>query len=59
LTDLKPYHKDGGTVLCWLHRAFLAIGVLATLTPALRAQMLSDGVAAGDVSSTDAILWTA
>ena len=45
-------------VLCWLRRAFLAIAVLATLTPALRAEMVSDGVAAGDVSSTDAILWT-
>ncbi len=45
-------------VLCWPRRAFLAIAVLATLTPALRAEMVSDGVAAGDVSSTDAILWT-
>jgi hypothetical protein len=43
-------------VLCWLRRAFLAIAVLATLTPALRAEMVSDGVAAGDISSTDAIL---
>ena len=45
-------------VLCSLRRAFLAVTILATLTPALRAAMVSDGVAAGDVSPTGAILWT-
>src|SRR5712671_2981068 len=45
-------------VLYSLRRAFFAITILVTLTPALRAEMLSDGVAAGDISSTDAILWT-
>ena len=45
-------------VLYSLRRAFLAITILATLTSALRAAMVSDGVAAGDISSTDAILWT-
>ncbi len=41
-----------------LRRSLLAITILAALTPALRAEMVSDGVAAGDISSTDAILWT-
>ena len=45
-------------VLFSLRPPLLAITILATLTPALRAEMVSDGVAAGDVSSTDAILWT-
>ena len=45
-------------VLCSLRRAFFAITILVTLSPALRAEMLSDGVAAGEISSSDAILWT-
>jgi phosphodiesterase/alkaline phosphatase D-like protein len=45
-------------VSCALRRLLLAIAILATLTAALRAEMVSDGVAAGDITSTDAILWT-
>ena len=41
-----------------LRRALLAVCILATLTPAARGEVAFDGVAAGDPSSTDAILWT-
>ncbi len=41
-----------------LRRALLAVCILATLTPAARAEVVFDGVAAGDASSTDAVLWT-
>jgi len=36
----------------------LALFILATLIPPARAEVVFDGVAAGDPSSTDAILWT-
>ena len=41
-----------------LRRAVFAVCVLATLAPAARGEIAFDGVAAGDASSTDAILWT-
>src|SRR5260370_22596978 len=44
--------------MCPLRCLSLALTILAALTPALRAEMVSDGVAAGDAASTDAILWT-
>src|SRR5438046_5653911 len=40
-----------------LRRALLAVCVLATLAVAARGEVVFDGVAAGDASSTDAILW--
>ncbi len=41
-----------------LRRALLAACILATLAAAGRGEVVFDGVAAGDASSTDAILWT-
>jgi len=41
-----------------LRRALLAVCILATLALAVRAEIVFDGVAAGDASSTDAVLWT-
>jgi alkaline phosphatase D len=41
-----------------LRCALLAVCILATLAPAARGEVAFDGVAAGDPSSTDAILWT-
>jgi alkaline phosphatase D len=41
-----------------LRRALLAVRILTSFTPAARAEVVFDGVAAGDVSNTDAILWT-
>jgi alkaline phosphatase D len=39
-------------------RALLAVCVLATLVPAARGEVVFDGVAAGDASSTDVVVWT-
>src|SRR5207302_10198006 len=41
-----------------LRRTLLAVFILATLIPSARAEVVFAGVAAGDPSSTDAILWT-
>src|SRR5713101_736632 len=41
-----------------LRRAVLAVTILAILTSAARSEAVFDGIAAGDASSTDAILWT-
>jgi alkaline phosphatase D len=41
-----------------LCRALLAVCILTALTPTARAEVVFGGVAAGDASSTDAILWT-
>src|SRR5215469_4864317 len=45
-------------ILPSLCRALLAVGILATLAVAARGEVVFDGVAASDPSSTDAILWT-
>src|SRR5712664_4096004 len=41
-----------------LRRTLLAVFILATLIPPARAEAVFAGVAAGDASSTEAILWT-
>ena len=51
-----PIDKD--TASPWLRRLLLAVFILATLIPPARAEVVFDGIAAGDTSSTDAILWT-
>src|SRR6266404_2564294 len=51
-----PIDKD--TASPWLRRLLLAVFILATSIPPARAEVVFDGVAAGDASSTDAILWT-
>ncbi len=49
---------DKGAASPLLRRMLLALFILATLIPPARAEVVFDGVAAGDPSSTDAILWT-
>jgi len=51
-----PIDKD--TASPWLRRLLLAVFILATLIPPARAEVVFAGVAAGDPSTTDAILWT-
>jgi PhoD-like phosphatase, N-terminal domain len=58
LTGRNVYHKDGNMILCSLRCSFLAVPILAALTAGLRAEVALDGIAAGDASSTDAVLWT-
>ncbi|HXO91622.1 MAG TPA: PhoD-like phosphatase N-terminal domain-containing protein, partial [Stellaceae bacterium] len=41
-----------------LRRALLTVCVLVMLAPGARSEVVFDGVAAGDASSTDAVLWT-
>ena len=41
-----------------LRRTLLAVFILAALIPTARAEVVVGSVAAGDASSTDAILWT-
>src|SRR5882724_11430350 len=51
-----PIDKD--TASPGLRRLLLAVFILATLIPPARAEVVFAGVAAGDASSTEAILWT-
>jgi PhoD-like phosphatase len=57
LRNIAPL-TDKEMALRSLRRALLAVCILTTFTPAARAEVVFDGVAAGDVSNTDAILWT-
>src|SRR4029077_18711995 len=41
-----------------LRRIFVVTTILAALSPTARGEVVFDGIAAGDASSTDAILWT-
>jgi phosphodiesterase/alkaline phosphatase D-like protein len=51
-----PIDKD--TASHSLRRSLLALFILATLIPPARSEVVFAGVAAGDASSTDAVLWT-
>src|SRR5436190_7587312 len=44
--------------LPWLRHTLLAVFILAMLAPPARGEVVFAGVAAGDPSSTEAILWT-
>jgi alkaline phosphatase D len=54
----KRHSIDQDTASPWLRRTLLAVFILATLAPAARAEVVFAGVAAGDPSTTEAILWT-
>ena len=58
VTMRRRHPIDKGAASPLLRRMLLALFILATLIPPARAEVVFDGVAAGDPSSTDAILWT-